>query len=93
MGGFARRESRPVKASSRRSLNAGHNKKRLSPLFIMPEKGLEPPPNCLEWILNPPRLPFRHSGLVSSPETDFGNRRDIREGHEKISTGLNYQNP
>jgi hypothetical protein len=29
----------------------------------MPEEGLEPTPPCEERILNPPRLPFRHSGL------------------------------
>ena len=31
----------------------------------MPEEGLEPTPPCEERILNPPRLPFRHSGLPS----------------------------
>ena len=33
----------------------------------LPEKGLEPPPGHPEWILNPPRLPFRHSGLGVVP--------------------------
>ena len=31
----------------------------------MPEKGLEPPRYCYQWILSPPRLPFRHSGLLA----------------------------
>src|SRR6476660_5123446 len=30
----------------------------------MPEEGLEPTPPCGERILNPPRLPFRHSGVL-----------------------------
>ena len=31
----------------------------------LPEKGLEPPRYCYQWILSPPRLPFRHSGLLA----------------------------
>lgn len=29
----------------------------------MPKGGLEPPLCLQKWILNPPRLPFRHFGL------------------------------
>lgn len=32
-------------------------------LRTIPEKGLEPSHSCEYWILNPTRLPFRHSGL------------------------------
>ena len=36
----------------------------LSKSILVPAKGLEPPPNCFERILSPPRLPFRHAGLM-----------------------------
>jgi hypothetical protein len=33
---------------------------------LVPEEGVEPSRGCPRWILNPLRLPFRHSG-----ECDF----------------------
>ena len=40
----------------------------------MPEKGLEPPRRCRQWILNPPRLPFRHSGIYDLNRITFYHR-------------------
>ena len=29
---------------------------------LVPVRGVEPPRGCPQWILNPSRLPFRHTG-------------------------------
>ena len=39
----------------------------------MPEEGLEPTPTCVERILNPSRLPFRHSGVRVQISRDANN--------------------
>jgi hypothetical protein len=31
--------------------------------MVVPEEGVEPTRPCDQWILSPPRLPFRHSGV------------------------------
>jgi hypothetical protein len=33
--------------------------------FLVPKVGLEPTPSCLDRILSPARLPFRHFGLLA----------------------------
>ena len=40
---------------------AGSN--RVTFIRMVPEVGFEPTRSYLQWILNPPRLPFRHSGI------------------------------
>ena len=37
--------------------------------MLVPEEGVEPTRPCDQRILSPPRLPFRHSGSVSSKVT------------------------
>jgi hypothetical protein len=41
----------------------------------MPKEGLEPTPTCVDRILNPARLPFRHFGAVD--HSNFRHSQDI----------------
>ena len=34
--------------------------------IVIPDPGLEPGRPCGQWILNPPRLPFRQSGKAEN---------------------------
>ena len=34
-------------------------------MYLVPKAGLEPALLLQKWILNPPRLPFRHLGLIA----------------------------
>ena len=54
-------------------------------LPFMPEKGLEPPPRYQERILNPPRLPFRHSGLGYYYSIIYKNSQELKIFEEPSS--------
>ena len=43
----------------------------------VPEEGVEPSLPCENWILNPARLPFRHSGKCLANHQFTGNRQAV----------------
>ena len=56
----------------------------------MPEEGLEPTLPCGKWILNPSRLPFRHSGVT--PPFGVVRQSEVRPSErpsEKTAPGVN----
>ena len=48
---------------------------------VVPEEGIEPSRPCGQWILSPPRLPFRHSGTERSGPVNVGEARETVNSH------------
>jgi hypothetical protein len=56
--------------------------------FLLPKVGLEPTPSCLDRILSPARLPFRHFGLAHLTAVYVnGGRRQCSHAEQPTRSG------